>query len=371
MPLTLETYRAAGGIFPVSSTLVLGEQDAILIDAQFQLSKAEELVDRIRGSGRRLTTIFVSHSDPDFYFGLDTLHRHFPEARILSTPQTAWLIDTTKDAKLAVWRDALGADAPKELIVPEAVTGTLELEGQTIEIRQAPDDPGHAFLWIPSLRAIVGGVALSAGMHPWLADTPDAAALDQWIARLDDMAALEPAVVIASHAAGAETTSPEVITANRRYLEDWGVAVTQSADAAALIATMDRKYPGLPARESLETSAKVAKGEMPWTVTELYPAIGRKAVVDFGGFSFQLDFADHRRLTFTGLTGDFKGLGDTVFYTAVPIRPAVYMVYWSEPNSTKANVVHVQDYENGIVHTNIAMPDLSFTNLKGELRLVE
>lgn len=101
-----------------------------------------------------------------------------------------------------------------------------------------------------------------------------------------------------------------------------------------------------------------------------YPAIGHKVIVDFGGMSFELTFIDGERMSFTGQSGTFEGTEETVFYTAVEIRPMVFMVYWKEPNTTNANVVHVQDFEKGIVYTNISMPDQSFTNLKGSIRIV-
>ena len=56
----------AAAIFPVSSTLVTGEREAILIDAQFGKSQAAKVVDMIRASGKKLSTIYISHGDPDF-----------------------------------------------------------------------------------------------------------------------------------------------------------------------------------------------------------------------------------------------------------------------------------------------------------------
>ena len=34
-------------------------------------------------SGKQLTTIYISHGDPDYYFGLDTLTAAFPKAKVL------------------------------------------------------------------------------------------------------------------------------------------------------------------------------------------------------------------------------------------------------------------------------------------------
>lgn len=103
-PLTLDVYNPGDkAIFPVTSTLISGEREAILVDAQFSNREAQELVERIQASGKTLTTIFISHGDPDFYFGLDTLTRAFPKAKVLATPQTIAYIEKSREPKLAYW----------------------------------------------------------------------------------------------------------------------------------------------------------------------------------------------------------------------------------------------------------------------------
>src|ERR1051325_1771389 len=71
-PLKLDVYNPGDkGIFPVASVLVQGERDAVLVDAQFAKGDAQKLVEKIKASGRHLTTIYISRGDPDYYFGLD------------------------------------------------------------------------------------------------------------------------------------------------------------------------------------------------------------------------------------------------------------------------------------------------------------
>lgn len=104
-------------------------------------------------------------------------------------------------------------------------------------------------------------------------------------------------------------------------------------------------------------------------VTSLnFPAIGRKTMVRFGEMAFELNFKDASIMSFIGVDGPFKGVKDTVKYTALEVASNVYMVYWHEPG-TGANVVHVQNYDLNIVYTNIAGADGSFTNLKGVITL--
>ena len=87
--LTLDVYNPGDkAIFPVTSVLVSGEKEAILVDAQFGKSQAEQVVEKIRASGKQLTTIYISHGDPDYYFGLDTLTAAFPKAKVLASQPT-------------------------------------------------------------------------------------------------------------------------------------------------------------------------------------------------------------------------------------------------------------------------------------------
>ena len=44
------------------------------------------------------------------------------------------------------------------------------------------------------------------------------------------------------------------------------------------------------------------------------------------------------------------------------------MVFWHEPHLGD-NVVHIQDYNTGIVYTNIAKPDGQFLHFKGTLKI--
>ncbi|MET0267085.1 MAG: MBL fold metallo-hydrolase, partial [Duganella sp.] len=131
-PLKLEVFNPGeAAIFPVASVLVTGAREAVLVDAQFSRGEAQKLVEKIRASGKQLTTIYISHSDPDFYFGLDVIHAAFPDAKILATPQTIALIEKKKDAKVAYWGPILKDNAPQSVIVPQPLKGdTIKLEGE-------------------------------------------------------------------------------------------------------------------------------------------------------------------------------------------------------------------------------------------------
>lgn len=103
--------QAEKSIFPVSSEIISGKTEVALIDAQFQRNDAEALVKKIKQSGKKLTTIYISQADPDFYFGLDVITKAFPQAKVLATPQTIEEIEATKDGKMAYWGPILKENA--------------------------------------------------------------------------------------------------------------------------------------------------------------------------------------------------------------------------------------------------------------------
>jgi glyoxylase-like metal-dependent hydrolase (beta-lactamase superfamily II) len=263
-PLTLETYNPREtAVFPVSSTLISGQKDAILVDAQFSNQEAEALVERIRASGKRLTTIFISHGDPDFYFGLDVLTRAYPEARVLATPATVAYIEKTRAPKLAYWGPILKDSAPSRTLVPEPLQDNLlQLEGQRIEV--VGHDPQHTSLWLPGIKAVVGGVLTSANIHLWVADAQSVEARQNWLKSLDALEALQPTTLVPGHYLG----KPEMNLSDLRFTRDYLLAVQQelpnAKDSQALIAAMKARYPQLQDDSSLELSAKVLKGEMQW-----------------------------------------------------------------------------------------------------------
>lgn len=266
-PLKLTVYNPGQeAMFPVSSVLVTGSKEAILVDAQFGASQADKVVETIRQSGKTLTTVYVSHGDPDYYFGLEKIKAAYPAARIVATPQTVAHIKESMAGKLAFWGPKLGADAPKTLVVPDVLEGDmLQLEGRALKIMglQGPQ-PDRSFVWIPSIEAVVGGVVLANNLHVWMADTQSPQSHADWLATLKAIDALKPRTVVPGHYLAGPSTPLQAAGYTAGYIRAFDAETAQAKDSAALIAAMKKHYPTAGEESSLELSAKVAKGEMKW-----------------------------------------------------------------------------------------------------------
>jgi len=266
-PLAIEVYNPAeNAIFPVSSELITGKHDAVLIDAQFQRNDAQALVDKIKTSGKKLTTVYISHSDPDYYFGLDVIQAAFPDAKIVASAPTVKAIKASMQGKLAHWGPILKDNAPAKLVLPEVLKGDhLTLEGQPLQIKglNGPT-PERTYVWIPSLKAVVGGVVVSSGIHVWVADTQTLKSRQDWLTTLKGIEALKPVTVIPGHYLGAVPEGTKAVTFTADYLKSFDENAAKTKDAAALIDAMQKAWPQLAEPGSLELGAKVVKGEAKW-----------------------------------------------------------------------------------------------------------
>jgi ribonuclease BN (tRNA processing enzyme) len=264
--LKLQVYNASENSFGVASVIVSGKTDAVLIDAQFTLADAEKVAQEIKNSGKKLTTIFVSHGDPDFYFGLEVFKKYFPEVTAYASPATVEHIKATAQKKLEVWGERLGKNITSNVILPQVLKGnSIELEGQRLEIIGLEDFPNKTFVWIPSIKAVVGGInVFGTTFHLWMADAQTPEARKNWIAVLDKIEALHPEIVIPAHA---NSQSPFDISAEKHtknYIQFYEEALKTNKTSEDLIKALKAKYPTLTFETALMIGAKVNTGEMKW-----------------------------------------------------------------------------------------------------------
>lgn len=267
-PLSWRHFPTRESGFFRAPVLLSGQHDALLIDGGFTLPDGRALAAAIRATGKTLTTIYISQSDPDYYFSLAPVKAAFPAARVIAAAATIAAIQATVEKKLATWGPQLKDNGPRsvaDIVMPVAYDHpALELEGHHIQIVDAVGLANRRYLWIPELHAIFGGVLVFSGLHVWIADTPTAESRVGWVKTLDAMAAREPRIVIPGHLAAGAPTDVTAIRYTRDYLLAFEEELAKARDSSALIEAMTKRYPNAGGTGSLQLSAKVAKGEMKW-----------------------------------------------------------------------------------------------------------
>jgi len=175
-------------------------------------------------------------------------------------------IPQTHEGKLAFWSKPLGVCAPKRVIVPEPLVGDrIDLEGQELQIigLDGPT-PDRSFVWIPSIKTVAGGIPVIAGEHVWMADTQTPQSHEEWLSTLDGIIALQPRSVIPGHFAPGTPQTLDAVRFTSDYIRAYDEEAAKAKNSSDLVSAMKKRYPGMPAEESLQLSAKVSKGEMAW-----------------------------------------------------------------------------------------------------------
>ncbi len=265
-PLQLKVYNAGDNSFNVNSTLVYGEKEAMVIDAGFTRADALRIAANVLDSGKVLKTIYVSQADPDYYFGVEVLKEIFPNAEVVTTPAVLEKLSAKVAGKVAFWGPKMGANAPRVPVLPKALQGnTLNIDGETVEIRGTQGLLAHRpYAWIPSIKAVVGNIAVFGNMHVWTADTQTVAERSAWVAQLAEMNALKPEVVVPGHMKAGSRIDASAINYTRDYLSAFEKNAASTKTSAELIEAMKKAFPDAPGALSLDIGAKVNKGEMKW-----------------------------------------------------------------------------------------------------------
>jgi len=261
-----DVYNASENSFGVASVIIYGQKDAVLVDAQFSLADAETVAREIKNSGKNLTAIYISHGDPDYYFGLQVFKTFFPEVTAYASPATVEHIKATAQKKLEIWGKNLGKAITSNVILPQVLPGnSIELEGQKLEIIGLDEFPTNTFVWIPSAKTAVGGVNVFGNtFHLWMADTQTPAARAGWISILDKIKSLQPDVVIPAHGTSAAAFDLTSVKYTRDYILFYEEALKKYKTSESLINALREKYPSAGFETALQLSAKVNTGEMKW-----------------------------------------------------------------------------------------------------------
>ncbi|MDH6222450.1 MBL fold metallo-hydrolase [Streptomyces pseudovenezuelae] len=252
------------GVRNKTATLVTGETDALLVDAGFTRADGHRLAAEVLDSGKTLTTVFISHGDPDFYFGAEVLADTFPNARFVATDHVIEHIQHSYEGKLKAWQ-ALGANLPTRLVDIEPLTDALTLEGHGFELKGGGAElPDRHYLWQAEHRTILGGVLLFQKEHVWVADTAKPEQRAAWIDLLDEMTGLAPQLVVPGHRLPGTPADASAITATREYLTAFEEELGKATDAASLTDALVRRHPDHGMLIAAQIGAKVATGEMTW-----------------------------------------------------------------------------------------------------------
>jgi glyoxylase-like metal-dependent hydrolase (beta-lactamase superfamily II) len=250
---------------PMSSTLIAGADEGILVDTLVTLDQVDALAEWVRGFGKRITGVYITHGHQDHWIGLARLQEHFPQARGMATPEVVARarLEATDPGLSGYWKASFPGELPQTPVLPEPLPAAeFELEGNVLRaVSVGQGDTEHStVLHVPSAAAVVGGDVVYNGVHMMTAETDDKSR-GAWIASLDAVAALNPAIVVAGHKSVGAPDVPQSITASQQYLRDFSRIVDEGGSVAEIVAEMLKLHGDRDNPRTLWHSARTAVGK--------------------------------------------------------------------------------------------------------------
>jgi glyoxylase-like metal-dependent hydrolase (beta-lactamase superfamily II) len=228
----------------MTSTLIFGENDAVLVDTLTTVAEAEALAGWVALHHRNLSTIYITHGHIDHYAGLTVLVQRFPDARAIATPQSVALMQK-QTPRLSWYRNLWPGQLPTTITLPEPYDDdAFTLEGHEVRIIEQgrTDAVDSTSLHVPSIDLVVAGDVVYNECHMFVGDTTPESR-ENWIAALDHLAALNPKTAIAGHKKPGAPDTPAAIEATKRYLSDFGRLQESTSGDRELYDAMTELYP--------------------------------------------------------------------------------------------------------------------------------
>ena len=209
---------------PLSSTLISGQENAVLVDPPMTVEQTQRVGDWVEASGKNLSHIYITHGHGDHWFGAGPLAERFPGVTVLATPGTLQEMAThgSPGFRSSFWDSIFPDQIPSTTTVTQLIdSGSFELEGHELQIVEVghTDTDNTTMLFVPSMGLLVAGDAVYNGVHPYLTESQDGG-LEAWLRALDIAESLEPKFVVAGHKNPALPDLPGQIQETRGYLLD-------------------------------------------------------------------------------------------------------------------------------------------------------
>ncbi|MFB2598707.1 MBL fold metallo-hydrolase [Herbiconiux sp. P17] len=249
VPAAARPFTPPGGLtWPTTtSTLVIGQDAVVLVDAPNTIEDAIAVADRIDQLGKTLQTVIVSHAHADHFLGAPVLLARYPGARLVALPEIAEAMRAAvRPESIAYWNVIFGGEnVPQEQAVADYVVDeVVELEDTQLHVRRVEqsDTEPASFVYITELGAVIGGDTAYNRVHVNLAGLGRRARL-AWIESLEQIERLEPRIVVAGHKNAERADDPGIVRETIAYISDFHRLAVEGPEPQVLIRSMQESYP--------------------------------------------------------------------------------------------------------------------------------
>ena len=206
----------------MSSTLIHGDTEALLVDVPITIDQARRVAEWVKGFGRQLVGVYITHAHGDHWYGTSTLLEHFPDATVYATEG---VIDEMRKAtpdgrpnpRYAALFPGKLSDTP--VVARPVPSGGLRVDGQVLDAVEVghSDTDSTTVLHVPSIGLVVAGDVIYNNVHQSVREG-GGGGLRTWMDAAGIVASLNPQHVVAGHKDPARGDDLAIIAETREYL---------------------------------------------------------------------------------------------------------------------------------------------------------
>src|SRR3984885_2386774 len=207
---------------PISSTLIYGTTDAVLVDPPLTRDQTKLVGAWITQSGKHLKYIYSTHGHGDHWAGTAELVKCFPGVTVYATSGTILRMHRWATEGRVKWDKKLPGQIPETPVLAQPIPNNeFLLEGNVLHVIEVghSDTDGSTVLYAPSIGLVVAGDVAYNGVHQYLVESGNGG-LDEWLKAIDRVEALKPKAVVAGHKNKNLPDAPDVLEQTRQYLLD-------------------------------------------------------------------------------------------------------------------------------------------------------
>jgi glyoxylase-like metal-dependent hydrolase (beta-lactamase superfamily II) len=207
-------YTSTWQGFRTSSYWIEGPEGLILIDSQFLLSAAEEMVNLAeKVTGKKAVLAIVLHPNPDKFNGTSIFQKR--GIKVVTSEQVLKQIPAVHKLRTEWFYDRFKPDYPSEEPKPESFGSTtkeISAAGLTVKAHVLGEGASEAHVVVEFEKHVFVGDLVTQGFHSWL----ELGLLKPWLERISEIEAINPDFV---HTGRGGTGDKDTLRREREYLQ--------------------------------------------------------------------------------------------------------------------------------------------------------
>jgi glyoxylase-like metal-dependent hydrolase (beta-lactamase superfamily II) len=248
---------------PMASTLIYGNEDAVLTDPGLTEEHARVLGDWVAAKDRNLTDIYITHGHGDHWFAAGLLAERFG-ARVVASAGVIAQMRGNVAARPLLWDKLYAGLIPPSPVTAVTVPGNrVMLEGHALVIVEVghTDSDDTRVLHVPDLGLVVAGDAIYNGVHMYTGQSAAVGGFGPWRAAIDRVEALVPRHIVCGHQdKHLDDDASRTIAQTRQYLDDAEELLKSENNAMGFFNAKIERYPDHLGRYVLWVSARTLYG---------------------------------------------------------------------------------------------------------------